>query len=102
MRLLTLMALLSAACPAADREAVLAVTAHAGDYLVGAGGTLAWLIDQGREVTVVQVTNDEKNSDGLGPAQTQKANSEEGRKAASLLGAREVVHLGHKSGELGY
>ncbi len=81
---------------------ILVITAHAEDYLIGAGGMLAGLIDQGREVTVIQVTNDEKNSDGLDPAETQKANREEGRQAARLLGAREVVGLGHKSGELGY
>lgn len=83
-------------------QRILVITAHAGDYLIGAGGMLAGLIDQGREVTVIQVTNDEKNSDGLDPAETQKANREEGRQAARLLGAREVVGLGHKSGELGY
>jgi LmbE family N-acetylglucosaminyl deacetylase len=81
---------------------VLVITAHAGDYLIGAGGFLAGLIDQGYEVIVIQVTNDEKNSDGLEPAETQKANQEEGGKAARLLGARELVCLGHKSGELGY
>jgi LmbE family N-acetylglucosaminyl deacetylase len=81
---------------------VLVITAHAGDYLIGAGGMLSGLIDQGHEVTVVQVTNDEKNSDGLEPAETQKANQEEGRSAATLLGVRELIWLGHKSGELGY
>ncbi len=98
------LALLMAAPAAAAQEKrvlVLVVTAHAGDYLLGAGGTLAALIDQGHEVYVVQVTNDEKNSAGLGPAETQKANTEEGRQAARLLGARELLGLGHKAGELG-
>ncbi len=83
-------------------ESVLVITAHAGDYLIGAGGTLAGFASQGHTVTIVQVTNDEKNSVSLGPAETQKANADDARRAASVLGAREVVFLGHKSGELGY
>ena len=94
--------MLAALAAPAQEQRVLVVTAHAGDYLVGAGGTLAALIAQGHEVYVVQVTNDEKSSAGLGPAETQKANDEEGREAARLLGAREVVALGHKAGELGH
>lgn len=85
-----------------NEKGVLVVTAHAEDYLIGGGGTLASLIDKGYTVTVVQVTNDEKNSSELGPAETRQANTEEGEQAAKLLGAREVINLGHKSGELGY
>lgn len=92
--------MLCISAPAAER--VLVITAHAGDYLIGAGGMLAGLIGQGQEVIVIQVTNDEKNSENLGPAQTAIANRDEGRQAARLLGVREVVGLGHKAGELGY
>ncbi|HZT29969.1 MAG TPA: PIG-L family deacetylase [Bryobacteraceae bacterium] len=88
--------------PAWAADQVLVVTAHAGDYLSGAGGTLARWIGEGAEVTVVQVTNDEKYSHGLGPAETQKANADGAHEAARRLGAREVLFLGHKSGELGY
>jgi LmbE family N-acetylglucosaminyl deacetylase len=38
----------------------------------------------------------------LGPAETRLANNEEGRRAAAVLGLKEVLVLGHKSGELGY
>lgn len=104
MRLCLWVALLltGLAVAAEDSKTVLVVTAHAEDYLLGAGGTLARLIDEGYTVSVVQVTNDEKNSAGLGPAETRRANEQEGAAAARLLGAKEVIHLGHKSGELGY
>ena len=88
--------------PAFGGEKILVITAHAGDYLSGAGGTLARMIQAGDETTIVQVTNDEKNSRGLGPAETEAANTVEARAAARLLGAREVIFLGHKGGELGY
>ena len=85
-----------------ENKRVLAITAQCGDYLVGGGGTIASLAGRGYEVTVIQVTNDEKNSLDLGPAETSKANMDEGRQAAKVLGAREVLFLGHKAGELGY
>ena len=99
---LGLLVSLALAYGAEDAGGVLVVTAHAGDWLLGAGGTLAGMTAQGRPVVVVQVTNDEKDSVDLGPAETQKANRDEGRRAAQLVGAREVVGLGHKAGELGY
>jgi LmbE family N-acetylglucosaminyl deacetylase len=80
---------------------VLVVTASARDYLFGAAGALASMIDQGRPVYVLQFGNDEKDSVGLSPAETREANNLEAERAAKVLGAREVVNLGHKSGELG-
>src|SRR5262245_49468117 len=89
--------------PAQDgKEAVLVITASARDYLFGAGGTLARMIDDGRPVYVVQFGNDEKDSVGLGPAETAQSNNLEAENAAKVLGVREVLNLGHKSGELGY
>ena len=81
---------------------VLVVTASARDYLFGAGGTLAKMIDEGRPIYVLQFGNGEKDSVGLKPAQAHLANREEADLAGKKLGVREVVHLGHKAGELGY
>ena len=81
---------------------VLVITASARDYLFGAGGTIARMIDEGRPVYVLQFGNDEKDAVGLGPAETRAANNLEAERAAKVLGAREVLNLGHKSGELGY
>ena len=78
------------------------MTAGPGDYLFGAGGLLAGFAAQGYEITAVQVANGEKDSEALGPAETIQANSAEASAAAKIAGVREVVALGHKSGELGY
>ena len=85
-----------------EPNGVLVVTASARDYLLGAGGTLAKMIDEGRPVYVLQFGNDEKDSIQIGPAATRLANNEEGELAARLLGVKEVLNLGHKSGELAY
>ena len=81
---------------------VLVITASARDYLFGAGGTLARMIGQGRAVYVLQFGNLEKDAVGSGPAKTSLANNAEARTAAELLGVKEVLNLGHKSGELAY
>ncbi len=81
---------------------VLVVTASMRDCILGAGGTLALMAREGRPVYIVVFGNEEKASVNLGPAETRLANNEEGERAAKLIGAREVINLGHKSGELGY
>ena len=80
---------------------VLVITASGRDYLLGAAGTLGQMIDDGRDVYVLQFGNDEKDSVGLGPADTRLANNEEAERAAKKLGVKEWLNLGHKSGELG-
>jgi LmbE family N-acetylglucosaminyl deacetylase len=84
-----------------DPRGVLVITASPRDYLLGAAGTLARMIDEGRPVYVLQFGNDEKDSIGSGPTQTRLANNKEGEQAARILGVKEVLNLGHKSGELG-
>ena len=79
---------------------IVAISAAGGDYLKGAGGTLARFIAEGYQVYVIQAGNDEKNSVGLGPAETRLASNEDGAKAAKALGITEVVNLNNKSGEL--
>ncbi|MBI1787028.1 MAG: PIG-L family deacetylase [Acidobacteria bacterium] len=96
---------LCAALPAQETPSkgpVLVATAGARDYLFGAGGTLARMIDEGRPVYIVQFGNDEKDSVGLSPSQTRLNNNADAERAAKVLGAKEVLNLGHKSGELAY
>ncbi|MCP5120688.1 MAG: hypothetical protein GY953_58590 [bacterium] len=81
--------------------AVLVLTASSRDYLFGAGGTLARMIEEGRPVYVLVFGNEEKDSAGAGPAKTRLANNQEGERAAQVLGVKEVLNLGHKSGEFG-
>jgi LmbE family N-acetylglucosaminyl deacetylase len=92
----------AAAADPPEPNAVLVVTASARDYLFGAGGTLAKMIEEGRPVYVLQFGSDEKDSIQLGPAAARLANNEEGERAARQLGVKEVLNLGHKSGELAY
>jgi hypothetical protein len=97
--------LLAFAAPLAAEENlnVLAVTSGSGEYLWGAGGTLAQLALDGYQVYVAQFGNDEKAAAvGLSPAETRWVNVEEGQEAAELLGFRDTIHLSHKSGELGH
>lgn len=94
--------LLAAACAPAQNQprTIVAISAGGGDYLKGAGGTLARFIAEGYQVYVIQAANDEKNSVGLSPAETRLANNEEANRAARLLGVTEIVNLNNKSGEL--
>jgi LmbE family N-acetylglucosaminyl deacetylase len=80
---------------------VLAITPSMRDVLFAAGGTLARMAGEGRAVYIAVFGNEEKLSVGQGPAETRIANNAEGERAAKMLGVREVINLGHKSGELG-
>jgi LmbE family N-acetylglucosaminyl deacetylase len=96
-----LAALLLCSLPAAAQaRSIVVVSAAGGDYLRGAGGTLARFIEEGYKVYVIQAGNDEKNSIGLGPAETRLANNADGARAAKTLGVTEIVNLNNKSGEL--
>lgn len=81
-------------------RSIVAISAGGGDYLRGAGGTLARFIEEGFQVYVIQVGNDEKNSVGLGPAETRLANNADAQRAAKVLGVTEIINLNNKSGEL--
>lgn len=84
----------------ADR--VLVVTASTGDYIWGAGATLAQFVNDGWRVDVAQFGNGEKRLPGATPAEARLAAMEEGRAAADALGVTDLVRMEHKSGELGY
>ncbi len=94
--------LLASTAFAQPKGAVLVIAPSMRDCIFGAGGTLAAMAAEGRAVHVVVFGNEEKASVHLGPAATRLANNEEGERAAKLLGFREVLNLGHKSGEMAY
>lgn len=81
---------------------VMVVTASMRDCIMGAGGTLALMAQEGRPVYIVVFGNEEKSSVNGTPAETRLANNAEGEKAAKVIGAKEVINLGHKSGEIAY
>lgn len=81
---------------------ILVATAAAGDYIIGAGGTLAQFALEGYDVHVAQFGNDEKDSAGLSPAETRLANVQQARAAGEYLGVTDTVSMDHKSGETGH
>ncbi len=85
--------------PYAGRTLVI-VTAHADDFTIFAGGTLARMIDDGYTAHVIRVTNDEKDSWDLTPAETSHRNTVEMRAAADILGIQEIHSLDYRNDEL--
>ncbi len=78
----------------------LAVTPHADDITLFAGGTLIRWIDQGCTVVVVRVTQDEKDSFEHSVEDTILRNHEEFLVAMALLGVSTTVTLGYRDCEL--
>ena len=85
----------------ADRiERVMVVMAHPDDAEVGAGGTIAKMVKEGREVTYVIVTNGNKGSSDRTMTSERLAGirQEEQRNAARTLGVERVEFLGYEDG----
>jgi LmbE family N-acetylglucosaminyl deacetylase len=81
---------------------VMVVTAHPDDPEFLAGGTVARLVMEGREVTYVIVTNGNKGSSGrtITSQRLVPIWQEEQRRAARVLGVERVEFLGYEDGEL--
>ena len=93
--------LLAAVAPLSfGQKTVLVITADQGDYVLAAGGTVAGLITQGATARLVRAGNDEKDSWDLSPEETARRAREESEQAAGVLGIKEVISLGYRSGEL--
>ena len=86
--------------PGRDRT-ILLVVAHADDPTLFLGGTLLRWFDAGWRVVCVRVTDDWWDSAGLSEMETIKANADEFRAAAQLLGIAEIVELGYATDTLG-
>jgi LmbE family N-acetylglucosaminyl deacetylase len=85
----------------ADRRA-LVVAAHPDDPEFLAGGTVARLAREGREIGYVIVTNGGKGSGDRSVTSEQliPIRTDEQRRAARVLGVRSVEFLGYEDGEL--
>ena len=83
-------------------ERVMVITAHPDDSEFGAGGTVARLVKEGREVSYVIATNGDKGSGDRTMTSDRLATirAEEQRNAARTLGVARVVFLGYPDGEL--
>lgn len=83
-------------------ERVLVVTAHPDDSEFGAGGTVAKLVREGKQVVYCILTNGNKGSAdrGMTGEQLVKIREEEQRSAARALGVETVDFLGFPDCEL--
>jgi LmbE family N-acetylglucosaminyl deacetylase len=83
-------------------ERVMVVTAHPDDSEFGAGGTVATMVKQGREVTYVIVTNGDKGSSdrAMTPERLAKIRADEQRNAGRTLGVARVEFLGYPDCEV--
>lgn len=81
---------------------VLVVAAHPDDPEFLAGGTIAQLAKEGREIAYVVVTNGNKGSAdrNITSEQLIPTREDEQRRAARVLGVRSVEFLGYEDGEL--
>lgn len=81
---------------------VMFVAAHPDDADFLAGGTVARLAKEGREITYVIVTNGNKGSSdpGITAEQLVPIRAEEQRRAARVLGVNRVDCLGYEDGEV--
>lgn len=87
---------------ASSNRRVLFVAAHPDDADFLAGGTVARLAREGREIAYVVLTNGNKGSSdaSITPAQLMAIREAEQRQAARVLGVAEVTFLGYEDGEL--
>jgi LmbE family N-acetylglucosaminyl deacetylase len=83
-------------------QRVLVVTAHPDDSEFGAGGTVAKLVREGKQVSYCILTNGNKGSGdrAMTPEQLVKIREEEQRNAARVLGVETVDFLGFPDCEL--
>jgi LmbE family N-acetylglucosaminyl deacetylase len=88
--------------PESGRKSLAIVTPHADDWSGFAGGTIARMIQAGWTAYIIQVSNDEKDYQGLGysAGQTIEHNLQELRQAARLIGVKEVISLNLKNDEM--
>lgn len=83
-----------------DGKNILVISPHADDVTIFLGGTVRKLANDGMNVYVVRVTNDDFDSFGLSVQETIKNNKEDAEKAYGILGVYKTIHLGYVSDHL--
>jgi LmbE family N-acetylglucosaminyl deacetylase len=79
---------------------VLVIVARPDDAELFAGGTIARMVDEGCAVYYVIATQGDKGSFDLERGTVARVREEKGRRAAEVMGVRDVVLLGYPDGEL--
>ncbi len=82
------------------KNGVLILVAHADDTEFLAGGTVARMAAEGREVVEVIATNNERGTFELTPDQIIPQSRDEARAAARIIGKKDVVFLDYPDGFL--
>ncbi len=80
---------------------VLVICPHADDAAAFCAGQVIRFADEGWNVIMVRVTNDETDSVGLSREDTIRINTEQMHTAAKILGIRQIVELGYVTDCLG-
>ncbi|MEE8473164.1 MAG: PIG-L family deacetylase, partial [Dehalococcoidia bacterium] len=83
-------------------NSVLVITAHPDDAEIGAGGTLARWVAEGRELNYVVCTNGDKGSGDfdMNPEKLAQVRRQEQLAACKALGVKEIVFLDYPDGSL--
>lgn len=83
-------------------QQIMVVAAHPDDPESYCGGTIARLIEEGRDVHYLLVTRGDRGSDDpdMTPEQIAKIREQEQRAAAEALGVQTVTFLSHTDGEV--
>jgi LmbE family N-acetylglucosaminyl deacetylase len=83
-----------------DGRTLVVITAHADDFTIFAGGSIAKMIDDGYTAHLIRVSNDEKDSYDLDAGETSHRNTVEMRAAADVIGIREMHSLDFRNDEM--
>ena len=83
------------------KKTVLVICPHADDAAAFCGGQVIKFADEGWQVVMVRVTNDETDSIGLSCEDTIRINTEQMHHAAQIMGVTEIVELGYITDCLG-
>lgn len=79
---------------------VLVISPHPDDEAIGCGGTLSKHIAEGDDVMTIFVTSGERGGHGLPPDETRVLRESEARKAAAILGYKEIEFWRVPNGKL--
>jgi LmbE family N-acetylglucosaminyl deacetylase len=79
---------------------VVCISPHADDASIFCGGTLAKYARDGHAVSIVRVTNDDKDSFGMSREETIEVNAREAAEAFAILGATQTFHLDYPNDDM--
>ena len=85
-----------------DWDRALAIVAHPDDLEYGAASAIARWTSQGKEISYLLVTRGEAGIDSLSPEQVAPLREAEQRRAADVVGVRDVHFLDYQDGMIEY